>query len=82
VYDTMERKKRSLKPIDKERVRMYVCGPTVYSDPHIGNFRSFMVGDILRRWLEYRGYVVFMTMNITDIDDKTIRDSGKEGIPL
>ncbi len=82
VYDTMEREKRSFKPIDKERVRMYVCGPTVYSDPHIGNFRSFMVGDILRRWLEYRGHSVFMTMNITDIDDKTIRDSGKEGIPL
>jgi len=61
---------------------MYVCGPTVYSDPHIGNFRSFLVGDIIRRWLEYRGYDVFYVMNITDIDDKTIRDSGEEGVSL
>jgi cysteinyl-tRNA synthetase len=61
---------------------MYVCGPTVYSDPHIGNFRTFTVGDIVRRWLEYRGYDVFHIMNITDIEDKTIRDSGEEGVSL
>ncbi len=82
LYDTFTRRKRPFKPLEPGKVRMYVCGPTVYSDPHIGNFRAFLVGDILRRWLEYRGYEVFQVMNITDIDDKTIRDSGREGVSL
>jgi cysteinyl-tRNA synthetase len=82
LYDTLTRRKKPFEPIEPRKVRMYVCGPTVYSDPHIGNFRTFTVGDILRRWLEYRGYDVFHVMNITDIDDKTIRDSGKENISL
>lgn len=81
-YDTLTRRKKPFEPLEPGKVRMYLCGPTVYSDPHIGNFRSFLVGDIIRRWLEYRGYQVFYVMNITDIDDKTIRDSGKEGISL
>jgi cysteinyl-tRNA synthetase len=81
-YDTLTRSKRPFEPIEPGKVGMYVCGPTVYSDPHIGNFRTFIVGDIIRRWLEYRGYDVFNIINLTDIDDKTIRDSGKEGIPL
>jgi cysteinyl-tRNA synthetase len=81
-YDTFTRRKRPFKSVNRGEARMYVCGPTVYSDPHIGNFRSFLVGDLIRRWLEYRGYRVFQVMNITDIDDKTIRDSGKEGVPL
>jgi cysteinyl-tRNA synthetase len=81
-YDTLTRRKRLFEPLEPGKVRMYLCGPTVYSDPHIGNFRSFLVGDIIRRWLEYRGYDVFYVMNITDIDDKTIRDSGREGVPL
>jgi len=61
---------------------MYTCGPTVYSTPHIGNFRSFFMGDMIRRYLEYIGYRVKYVMNITDIDDKTIRDSKKEGLSL
>ncbi len=81
-YDTFTRRKRPFEPIEQGKVRMYVCGPTVYSDPHIGNFRSFLLGDIVLRWLEYRGYDVFYVMNITDIDDKTIRNSGKEGVSL
>lgn len=81
-YDTLTRSKRPFKPINPGRVGMYVCGPTVYGDPHIGNFRTFIVGDIIRRWLEYRGFDVFMILNLTDIDDKTIRGSGEEGIPL
>jgi cysteinyl-tRNA synthetase len=81
-YDTMSRAKRPFEPIEPGKVGMYVCGPTVYGDPHIGNFRTFIVGDIIRRWLEYRGYDVFMITNLTDIDDKTIRDSGKEGVSL
>ncbi|MDH5201527.1 MAG: cysteine--tRNA ligase [Candidatus Bathyarchaeota archaeon] len=81
-YDTLTRSKRPFEPINPGRVGMYVCGPTVYGDPHIGNFRTFIVGDIIRRWLEYRGYDVFMIINLTDIDDKTIRGSEEEGIPL
>jgi cysteinyl-tRNA synthetase len=81
-YDTMARAKRPFQPIEPGKVRMYVCGPTVYSDPHIGNLRSFIVADLIRRWLEYRSYDVFMVMNITDIEDKTIRGSGMAGVPL
>jgi len=82
LHNTLTRRKQPFVPLEPGKVKMYVCGPTVYSDPHIGNFRAFLVGDILRRWLEYRGHQVFQVMNITDIDDKTIRDSGKEGVSL
>ena len=82
LYDTLTRQKRPFEPLEEGKVRLYVCGPTVYGDPHIGNFRTFTVGDILRRWLEYRGFDVFHVMNITDIEDKTIRDSGTEGVSL
>ncbi len=82
LYNTMTRKNELFVPLEPGKVKLYVCGPTVYGDPHIGNFRTFTVGDILRRWLDYRGYDVFHVMNITDIDDKTIRDSGKEGLSL
>ncbi len=61
---------------------MYSCGPTVYAPPHIGNYRSFLFADTLRRYLEHRGYNVVQVMNLTDIDDKTIRDSAKEGLSL
>ena len=82
LYDTMTRSKRSFEPLEPNKVKMYACGPTVYGDPHIGNFRSFISADLLRRWLEYRGYDVTMIMNVTDIDDKTIRDSAKAGEPI
>jgi len=82
LYDTLTRRKKPFVPIEEGKVRLYVCGPTVYGDPHIGKFRTFSVVDFLRRWLDYRGYDVFHTMNITDIEDKTIRDSGVEGISL
>jgi len=82
VFNTLKRKKQLFKPIRKGEVRMYTCGPTVYSTPHIGNFRSFFMGDMIRRYLEYIGYRVKYVMNITDIDDKTIRDSKKEGLSL
>jgi len=82
LYDTLTREKRPFVPLEPGKVRMYVCGPTVYAEPHIGNFRVFVMGDVVRRWLEYRGYDVFYVMNITDIDDKTIRDSGREGVTL
>src|SRR5512136_209406 len=79
IYDTLTHSKRPFEPLQPGKVKVYACGPTVYGDPHIGNFRSFVSVDILRSWLEYRGYDVTMIMNITDIDDKTIRDSAKAG---
>ena len=82
LYDTLTRSKKPFVPLEPGKVRMYVCGPTVYGDPHIGNFRTFTAGDIIRRWLEYRRYDVFHVMNITDIDDKTIRDSATEEVSL
>ena len=82
LYDTMTRSKRPFEPLEPGKVKMYACGPTVYGDPHIGNFRSFISADLLRCWLEYSGYDVTMVMNVTDIDDKTIRDSAKASEPI
>jgi cysteinyl-tRNA synthetase len=61
---------------------MYTCGPTVYDYAHIGNFRAYVFEDLLRRWLIYRGFRVTQVMNITDVDDKTIANSIREGAPL
>jgi cysteinyl-tRNA synthetase len=82
VYNTLTRKKEIFKPIKENQVTMYTCGPTVYGIPHIGNYRSFVIEDMMRRYLEFLGYKVLHVMNITDIDDKTIRDSAKEGLSL
>ena len=82
IYDTMTRRKKPFKLLNPPIATMYVCGPTVYGDPHIGNLRTFTLGDLIRRWLEYRGYWVKYVMNITDIEDKTIRDSGEAGKTL
>lgn len=78
VYNTLSRKKEDFKPLKKGQVGMYVCGPTVYNYVHIGNLRAYIFGDILRRYLEFSGLKVNHVMNITDVDDKTIRDSQKE----
>ncbi len=69
-------------PIEPGKVRMYTCGPTVYDYAHIGNFRAFLFEDLLKRWLEYRGFMVTHVMNLTDVDDKTIRGSQEQQIPL
>ncbi len=81
-YNTLTRKKELFKPVKKGQVGMYTCGPTVYDFAHIGNFRSYVFDDLLRRWLKYRNFKVNQVMNITDIDDKTIKGSIKEGISL
>jgi len=81
-YDTMARAKREFQPLEGNRVRMYTCGPTVYDYAHVGNFRAYIFEDILRRWLKYRGYEVLQVMNLTDVDDKTIRGSQAQGITL
>lgn len=80
--NSFTRVKEEFKPIDEGKVRMYTCGPTVYGFAHIGNFRAYMFEDLLRRYLKYKGYDVTQVMNLTDIDDKTIRNSQAEGVPL
>src|SRR4249919_3328376 len=69
-------------PLEPGRVRMYSCGPTVYAPAHVGNFRSFIFADLLRRYLAWRGYPVTWVMNITDVDDKIIRDAAAQGVPI
>ena len=81
-FNTLTRRKEKLTPIEKGKVRLYTCGPTVYDYAHIGNFRAFLFEDLLKRWLEYRGYTVTHVMNLTDVDDKTIKGSQKQQIPL
>jgi len=82
IYNTLSRRKEIFKPLEEGVVKMYSCGPTVYDVPHLGNYRSFVMSDNIRRYLEYSGYKVTLVMNITDIDDKTIRRSGEEGLSL
>ena len=81
-YNTLTRKKEEFYTVHPGEVRMYTYGPTVYDFAHIGNFRAYVFGDILRRYLEYKGYKVTYVTNITDVDDNTIRGSRKEGVAL
>ena len=81
-YNTLSREKEAFTPINPPNVGFYSCGPTVYNYPHIGNYRAYIFADTLKRVLLYEGYKVKHIMNLTDIDDKTIRDSQKEGKTL
>ncbi|MFA6353872.1 MAG: cysteine--tRNA ligase [Candidatus Paceibacterota bacterium] len=81
-YNTLTREKEIFTPINPPSVGFYSCGPTVYNYPHIGNYRAYIFADILKRVLLYEGYKVKHIMNLTDIDDKTIRESQKEGKTL
>jgi cysteinyl-tRNA synthetase len=82
IYNTMSRTKEELVPIDGAHVRMYTCGPTVYNYAHIGNFRAYMFEDLLRRYIKFCGFKVTQVQNLTDVDDKTIRASTEQGLPL
>ena len=82
IYNTLSRQKEIFKPIEAGKVTMYHCGPTVYNVPHIGNYRTFLMNDIIRRVFEYNNYQVIQTMNVTDVDDKTLRGSQESGLPL
>jgi len=82
IYNTLSRQVEEFIPLEGNKVRMYFCGPTVYDFAHIGNFRTFVMSDILHRYLKFRGYDVTFVMNLTDVDDKTIRGAMKEGISL
>ena len=79
IFNTLTREKEEFKPITEGEVKIYACGPTVYNYIHIGNARPICVFDVLRRYLEYRGYKVTFVQNFTDIDDKTIKKANEEG---
>jgi cysteinyl-tRNA synthetase len=80
--NTLTGRREEFVPLDGRRVRMYTCGPTVYNYAHIGNYRTFVFQDLLRRYLKYKGYELLHVMNITDVDDKIIRDSKAAGLSL
>lgn len=82
LFDTMEREKRIFRPIRRNKVGIYTCGPSVYSFSHIGNFRTYLFEDILVRYLRYKGFHVKRVMNITDIEDKAITEARRLGISL
>ena len=72
IYNTQTHRKQELEPIEPGKIRMYVCGPTVYDQIHIGNARTFLSFDVIRRYLMYKGFQVTFAQNLTDVDDKII----------
>ena len=80
IYNTMAQKEEEFKPIEPGKVRMYVCGPTVYNYIHIGNARPMIIFDTVRRYMEYKGYKVNYVSNFTDVDDKIIKKANEEGV--
>jgi len=82
LYNTMSRKKENFQPLESGIVKYYTCGPTVYNFAHIGNLRAYSYQDLLKRYLRFKGFKVIHAINLTDVDDKTIRDSRKEGTSL
>lgn len=79
VYNSQTHKKQKLKPIEPGKIRMYVCGPTVYDQIHVGNGRTFLAFDVIRRYLTYKGYQVTFAQNLTDVDDKIINRANEQG---
>lgn len=82
LYNTMSSRVEEFRPLRDSEVRMYACGPTVYDYGHIGNFRTFVAVDLLRRYLRQSGYTIRHVMNITDVDDKIIRNSARDGVSV
>ena len=80
IYNSLTRQKEAFTPVEEGKVKMYVCGMTVYSDAHIGHARTYFAFDMIRRYLEYKGYEVTYVQNITDVDDKIIAAANKEGV--
>src|SRR6516165_8164114 len=80
LFNTLSARVEEFHPIEPNQVRMYACGPTVYDFGHIGNFRTFIAVDVLQRFLKQSGYHVRYVMNITDVDDKIIRNSARDGV--
>jgi cysteinyl-tRNA synthetase len=81
-FNTLTRTVEEFHPLEKGKVRMYICGPTVWNFAHIGNFRTFVFGDVLRRYLKYKGYEVTHVFNLTDVDDRIINESAKQNISI
>ena len=79
IFDTKMHRKVDLEPLEEGKIRMYVCGPTVYNLIHIGNARTFISFDVIRRYMEWRGYEVTFVQNVTDVDDKIIKKANEEG---
>ncbi|MDQ3219449.1 MAG: cysteine--tRNA ligase [Acidobacteriota bacterium] len=81
-YNTLSRQTEEFQPLEDNKVRMYICGPTVWNFAHIGNFRTFIFGDILRRYLKFKGYELTHVFNLTDIDDRIINEAAKQNIGI
>src|SRR5262245_39617623 len=82
LYNTLSRSIEEFRPQAAPRVALYTCGPTVWNFAHIGNFRTFVFEDVLRRYLEYAGFQVHQVMNLTDVDDRTINAAKAAGLSL
>jgi cysteinyl-tRNA synthetase len=82
LYNTAARSLQPFDPLEPGKVRVYACGPTIYDHAHIGNFRTFLFFDLVHRYLEWSGYEVRFVMNLTDVDDKTIRGAREEGVDV
>ena len=82
LYNTAAKKKQLFKTINDKKVGLYTCGPTVYDYSHIGNFRTFIFQDVLKKWLTFSGYKVKHVMNITDVDDKIIEGAKNKNITI
>src|SRR6201993_518248 len=81
-FNTLSGRVEEFQPLHDHEVRMYACGPTVYDYGHIGNFRTFIFVDLLRRFLRQSGYQLKHAMNITDVDDKIIRNAAQQGVSV
>ena len=82
VYNTLTRQKEEFRTVQPGKVGMYVCGPTVYKPAHLGNFRTFLFEDLLRRVIALRGWKIFQVMNLTDVDDKIIKSASERGVSI
>ncbi len=82
LFNTLTRRIEEFVPLTDKKVGIYSCGPTVYNFPHIGNLSTFLFVDLLKQYLRYRGFEVFHVMNLTDVDDKTIRGARQKRIGL
>ena len=82
LFNTESRSLEKVSPLDGKTIRLYTCGPTVYNFAHIGNFRTYIFEDLLRRTIKHFGMPVFQVMNLTDIDDKTLKGALENGVTL
>ena len=82
IFNTLTRRAEDFTPVSPPRVTLYTCGPTVWNYAHIGNFRTFLFEDLLRRWLEAQGLEVYHIMNLTDVDDRIIKEAGARGVSI